>query len=231
MEQIYTIPINEAFEASVSDGVSCPFCSIRKKFEEGELDLILGASAMEPDVRIKTNELGFCRCHLGKMLGRGKKLPIALMLESRLDRISKELSAKSIIPALGAKSKASSLSKLSSGCYICERLDASFGKVLENAVYMWRGDDAFRRLFSKVRTFCLPHACELLSTASTSLRSTEFSALFSSVRAVELDRIEKERDKVSRFVKKFDYRYENEPWGDAKEAVEDAMRALCGDEV
>ena len=46
MEQIYTIPVNEAFDAA--DG--CPFCALWRKLEENELDLILGASMMEPDV-------------------------------------------------------------------------------------------------------------------------------------------------------------------------------------
>jgi len=32
---------------------------------------------------------------------------------------------------------------------------------------------------------------------------------------------------VSWFIKKFDYRYHDEPWGDAKDAVERAIRFLC----
>ena len=57
MEQIYTIPVNEAFEASAADkSCGCPFCSLYNKLENDELDLILGASMMEPDVRIKTNK-------------------------------------------------------------------------------------------------------------------------------------------------------------------------------
>ena len=85
MEQIYTIPINEAFEESLGDDSPvCPLCRIFNKFESEELELILGASMMEPDVRIKTNKLGFCRPHFDKMLAAGKKLPIALMLESHL---------------------------------------------------------------------------------------------------------------------------------------------------
>ena len=36
LEKIYTIPVNEAFNESGS----CPFCRIRKKLEENEVDLI-----------------------------------------------------------------------------------------------------------------------------------------------------------------------------------------------
>ena len=64
MEQIYTIPVNEAFEASRDDpSIGCPLCALYRKLEEDELDLILGASMMEPDIRTITNETGFCKIH------------------------------------------------------------------------------------------------------------------------------------------------------------------------
>ena len=37
MEKIYTIPVNEAFEESGT----CPFCRMKHKLEENEVDLIL----------------------------------------------------------------------------------------------------------------------------------------------------------------------------------------------
>ena len=48
-EHIYTIPVNEAFE---DESGKCPFCLLYEKLQEDELSLILGASMMEPDVRI-----------------------------------------------------------------------------------------------------------------------------------------------------------------------------------
>lgn len=97
MEQIYTIPVNEAFEAVASgDNCTCPFCLMYNRLEDNELDLILGASMMEPDVRLKTNELGFCPEHLSLMFDRSKRLPLALMLESHLDSIAAELKPSGI---------------------------------------------------------------------------------------------------------------------------------------
>lgn len=92
MEKIYTIPVNEAFEASAADpACGCPFCTLYRKLEENELDLILGASMMEPDVRIKTNEQGFCKTHYDMMFTRKNRLGMALMLESHLAEIKKEV--------------------------------------------------------------------------------------------------------------------------------------------
>ena len=68
MEQIYTIPVNEVFEECRADqSLGCPFCRIYKKLETNEIDLILGASMMEPEVRQKTNESGFCKEHWKKL--------------------------------------------------------------------------------------------------------------------------------------------------------------------
>ena len=90
MEKIYTIPVNEAFDACMEDKTKgCPFCEMFRKVQENELDLILGASMMEPDIRIKTNEMGFCDKHFSMMMKRKNRLGLALMLESHLAHVAK----------------------------------------------------------------------------------------------------------------------------------------------
>ena len=228
MEQIYTIIINESFEKCEKAENSCPLCAIREKFERDELELILGASMMEPAVRMKTNELGFCRDHYGKMLRAGKKLPVALMLESHFDTVSELVRVNKLLPARSAKGSAASIGKLSETCYICDRINSNFEKVLDNTVYMWISDGEFRRLFSAQKCFCLPHYASLLNAASRGLKTSDFRSFSSSLRAVEEKYVSRVRENLSFFIKKFDYRYENEPWGDAKDAVEKAIALLNG---
>lgn len=96
-EQIYTIPVSEAFEARSG---KCPLCLLREKWEQNELDLILGASMMEPDIRIQTNEKGFCNDHLHKMYARGNRLPLALTLESHLAEVEKGLKTGGFFSAI-----------------------------------------------------------------------------------------------------------------------------------
>ena len=110
MEQIYTIPIKEAFEESEKSARAyCPFCRIYNKFEKNELDLILGASMMEPAVRMKTNSQGFCKDHFTKILKAGKKLPAALILESHLEEVAGKISVGKILKNARSKSSAASL--------------------------------------------------------------------------------------------------------------------------
>ena len=88
MDMNFTIPVNEAFEASAADHTcGCALCALYRKLEEDELDLILGASMMEPDIRIKTNKSGFCRQHYDMMFVRKNRLGMALTLESHLDEL------------------------------------------------------------------------------------------------------------------------------------------------
>ena len=46
---------------------------------------------MEPDVRIRTNERGFCRTHYDMMFVRKNRLGMGLTLESHLNELKKEI--------------------------------------------------------------------------------------------------------------------------------------------
>ncbi len=231
MEQIYTIPVNEAFEESAMAGEQlCPFCRMYNKLERDELDLILGASMMEPDVRIKTNELGFCPDHLEMMFRRSKRLPLALMMESHLDHVAKEISGNmsSLFIGKTADSAQKKLAKLEHSCYVCERIEYNFSRMIETAALLWQNDPAFRDKASAVPCYCLRHYGAFISAAKIRLSKKEFAEFYSSVCAVETKYFDKLREDVSWFCKKFDYRYENEPWGDAKDAPERARDFLSG---
>ena len=139
MEKIYTIPVNEAFEASAADhDCGCPFCALYRKLEENELDLILGASMMEPDVRIKTNEQGFCKTHYDMMFTRKNRLGMALMLESHLNQLRGETDGKgfSALKGVGVEPM-KRLEKLEDSCYVCGRIEFSLSKMFETAVLLW----------------------------------------------------------------------------------------------
>ena len=157
MEQIYTIPVNEAFEASAADkSCGCPFCALYNKLENDELDLILGASMMEPDVRIKTNKTGFCRTHYDMMFVRKNRLGMALTLESHLDQLKKELSDKGLGGGMGNK-PIKRIEELEKSCYVCERIEFNFQHMIETAVLLWNTDEDFPKKLQAQPYFCLPH--------------------------------------------------------------------------
>lgn len=229
MEQIYTIPVNEAFEASAADkACGCPFCSLFNKLENDELDLILGASMMEPDVRIKTNKEGFCRTHYDMMFVRKNRLGMALTLESHINELKKEIKGSGLFSAPGAAA-IKRIGELESTCYVCKRIDFNFVHMIETAVLLWDRDEEFQKKLASQPYFCLPHYRQMLDFARTRLGKKRFAEFEKACSAIENAYIEKLSEDVSWFCKKFDYRYDEEPWYDSKDAVERAMKFLRSD--
>lgn len=233
MEQIYTIPVNEAFDASASDpAAGCPFCALYNKLEENELDLILGASMMEPDVRRQTNEEGFCHRHYGRMFQRKNRLGLALMLESHLGQLSADLGGAGLSALFGGPGAAAvkRLDRLTGDCYICRRVEEHFSRMMDTAILLFRTDDAFRRKYAAQPYFCLPHYRRLLTVARAAMPKKEIGGFVGVTEEIERRYLAALSEDVSWFCKKFDYRYQDEPWKNAKDAVERAIRFLSGNE-
>ena len=229
MEQIYTIPVNEAFEASAADhACGCAFCTLYNKLENNELDLILGASMMEPDVRIQTNRQGFCRTHYDMMFTRKNRLGMALTLESHIAELRAQIKDKGLFSAPGANA-INRIGALKSTCYVCERIEFNFVHMIETAVLLWDRDEDFRAKLDAQPLFCLPHYHALLTCARDRLSKKRFAEFEKACARIVDAYAEKLEGDVSWFCKKFDYRYDSEPWYDSKDAVERSMKFLRSD--
>lgn len=228
MEQIYTIPVNEAFEASAADhSCGCPLCAVYRKLEENELELILGASMMEPDVRIKTNEQGFCRLHYDLMFVRKNRLGMALTLESHLGELQKDIKNGGF-GAPGSR-PLKRIGELESSCYVCRRIDFHFEHMIETTVLLWDTDEAFPAKLSAQPYLCLPHYRRLLEYAQKRLSKKKLPAFVDACATVVGAYMDTLTDDISWFCKKFDYRYDEEPWYNSKDSVERAIRFLRSD--
>ncbi|MBQ9735203.1 MAG: hypothetical protein IJV96_00270 [Clostridia bacterium] len=232
MEQIYTIPLNEAFdEVTAGEGkCECALCVLERRLEENELDLILGASMMEPAIRIKTNAAGFCRTHYKKMLGMKNRLGLALMLESHLDELKKALSPTPIDALRGKKGEhfSRAVAKKEESCYVCERVAFHMARSMANLAAMYAADEAFRKKYEKAPLLCLPHARAVLEGAKRELSGKSLAAFTDVTLGIAFRYMDALREDVSFFCKKFDYRYADEPWGNAKDAPVRAADFLTG---
>lgn len=77
-QDITTIPISEVLEQT--DG--CFVCRMRKMLEKRALEYASGSAMMEPDVRIKMNDLGFCAYHFKKWTRPADGFPLDLCLKA-----------------------------------------------------------------------------------------------------------------------------------------------------
>ncbi len=232
MEQIYTIPVNEAFDASAADhACGCPMCALYRKLEDNELDLILGASMMEPDVRIQTNEEGFCRTHYDMMFVRKNRLGMALTLESHLKELQNDLKAGLLGTVIGkAETRpVKRIKALENSCYVCRRIDFHFQHMAQTVVYLFETDENFRKKIPAQPYFCLPHYRLLLERGNARLgkkQMAEFTDMLGNVTRTYLSTLTED---ISWFCKKFDYRYDAEPWKNSKDSVERAIKFLRAD--
>ena len=128
-ETIYTIPINEAFDKTEeSETPTCPFCELYEMLENNALEAVMGAAMMEPDIRIETNRLGFCRNHFNRIYEKGNRLGLALILESHIAEVNDRVFKKPIFDGKGEKSE-KAIETISDSCYLCNKIAYSLTKI------------------------------------------------------------------------------------------------------
>ena len=226
-EHIYTIPVTEAFANSPH---RCPFCALHEKLERDELEIILGASMMEPEIRQETNDKGFCSRHYAKMFGMKNRLGLALMLESHLESLKKEIKTGNIFSRDIAAKSVERIEKLDHSCYVCERVDEKIAKMFTTAAYLYDEEKEFRASFENVRYFCLPHYREYMLAAKRVLSKDGYAELVRAANGKVTEYLDSLKDDVSLFCKKFDYRFDSLPWGESKDSVERSIKYLSGEE-
>ena len=228
-EQIYTIPVNEAFDlVSEQPDLGCPFCRLYKKLQSDEIDIILGASMMEPDIRIKTNEQGFCLSHYSIMQRKKRMLGMGLMMESHLAEVARRLEGRGLFGSKRLDAIAS-LGELEESCYVCTRIEKNLSAMIATAVYLWESQPEFRRKFSAAPYFCLPHYRAMMDYASKKMPKKVFPDFYDDAHRVVEEYLKTLTGDVSWFCKKFDYRYDAEPWYNSKDSVQRAVKFLSGD--
>lgn len=229
MEQIYTIPVNEAFEKCMENEVcDCPLCKIYDKLEKKEVEMALGPSMMEPSTRIQTNEKGFCKDHFDMLLEQNNKLSLALVLESHLATLKEKMDGGLLTKILGTQSRAhlKTTRGVGQSCFICERIEPNFQRMIETTVLLFSYDPQFKLKLKNQKYFCLPHYQRLQEYAKAKLDKNKYEEFFKEISLVQNKYFDKIIKDVSWFCKKFDYRYDSEPWYDSKDAVERAIRFL-----
>lgn len=182
---------------------------------------------MEPDIRIKTNEQGFCLNHYTMMLKRQRMLGIGLMLESHLDEVLAKVSPRTLLNKSGTS--VSALSKLEESCYVCSRIDTNLSHMMATAVYLFESDGKFRAKFKKAPYFCLPHYRMLIEYASKKMGKRQFAELYEAAHGIVEGYLKSLRADVSWFCKKFDYRYDEEPWYNSKDSIQRSIKFLSGE--
>lgn len=226
-DSIYTIPVSEVFEPM--DG--CPICRMRDTLENRCVEYIMGAAMMEPDIRIETNKAGFCSPHFKMMLGCRNRLSIALMLESHLDYIRKEIfEQKNPEQRRGLLGKtvdrrSEQARRMTRSCYICDKIDWALSRMVDTTLGLWEKEESFRQLYAKQPVLCLEHYALLTSRAPEKLSKKMLPVFMDATTALTQKYLDELKEDVSGFCKLYDYRSagKGEPSEKVRTSIERAI--------
>lgn len=224
-EEIYTIPVIDAF----NEVCECPLCHLYRTLNQDSLDFILSPAYMESDVRLLTNEKGFCQSHYKQLYAQPNRLGVALMLDSHMKQLKEDLKRRTVRQTkanrftLKKSAKQNDLNAYSqallNNCYICQRIDGFFNRYLDTFFYLWKKEADFRQTLATNKGFCLQHFTILFDLAPKHLKGDALDAFTEILVKSQEANFNRVLDDLEWFINKYDYRYANEPWKSSKDAI------------
>lgn len=222
-ESILTIPINEIFEPKCG----CPICFMRDMLEDRAVEYIMGSAMMEPDVRIETNKQGFCKTHFDKMLAQKNRLSLALLLQSHLQELDKNIfTKKSIFEGLNAKQK--KVTAVNKDCFVCSKIEWGMSRLVQTVLDMYSQSREFRDLFEQQEMLCVNHYDMLVSLSEGKMDKKYRRQFVKSCEDLVKKGLKGLIDDVTHYCNMYDYRNtgKDADWGNSKDSIERAIKFL-----
>ncbi len=228
-EQLYTIPVNDAFDADCE----CPLCLMARDLEQSAIEFTMGPSYMEDDNREMTDKLGFCPKHIKMMYANKNKLGVALMLNTHMNKTNRELKALAEKDSPGAKGLFSRkqekspvvkyIEELESNCFVCQRIDPVFDRYIHTIFHMWKKDPEFKEKLQKSKGFCTLHYGILYERGAEQLNQQQYDEFRNVLNKIYFDNMERVNSDVSWFIDKHDYRNKEADWKNSKDSIQRAI--------
>jgi hypothetical protein len=235
--------------------VNVLYAFLKKKIEDDTIEYTLGPSMMEPDSREQSNEKGFCKNHYKLLYEKNNRLSLALILdthilennkklfshlENKLSDLNKNMNT-SIVKSFTKKFKSKPsdtnnitnqliycLSTLEDTCVICEKISYTMERYVSVIYHLWQNEKDFRKLLKNKKGFCLYHFKVLLEGIKKHLSAKKQSEFLMDILPMQVDNMKRIQEEVNWFTKKFDYRNNNAPWGNSKDAIPRAIEKNVG---
>ena len=221
-EQLYSIPVNDAFAADCE----CPVCQMYHKLETDSVEYTMGPSYMEDHTRALTDAKGFCGKHIKMVYDQDNRLGMAWVMKTHFDKTINDI--KKVMPSGPAKLIKKGISdsplikyidNLDNSCFVCDRINNFFDQYVDTIFFLWKKDDEFKEKFKSAKGFCTPHYSLLLKKAAAHLKGDDLESFVGIINDMYITNMERVRDDLAWFINKFDYKYQNEPWYNAKDSV------------
>jgi hypothetical protein len=226
-EKIYTIPVNEAFDSDCE----CPICYMERALEKDAVEYVMGPSYMEDIIREQTDRLGFCEKHMKQVYDIENRLGFALVMKTHLDKVIGDIEKISQQPSKGKKMfkkigeppVCSYVDQLNSSCYVCDKIRNTFDRYMDTILVLYEKEPEFKQKYEGCKGFCTKHYSQLLLCASKRFHGDELDNFVLVTNTLYLENMKRVRDDVAWFINKFDHKYVDEPWKNAKDSLTRAM--------
>ena len=237
-EELYTIPVNEGFEAEDE----CPFCSMEREVERRAVRYAVGPAAtyMEPTVRAAAGRVGFCGHHMKALYDYGNNLGAAMLLQTHITSLVDELKDKTQnvkIPEKKGLFKKKTVSEETPywqilaarkhSCFICDKIEYNMSRHFHTFFVLIK-DKEFRQKVEGCKGFCMRHFARLLQEAETYLPDSQREWFYPTVYHLTSQNLERVKEELDWFVAKYDYRNASAPWGNSRDALPRTMQKLQG---
>ena len=241
-QHIDTAPIWDAYRQDCE----CPLCLLNARVEEASVNYFLGESVMEPDQRIIVNQRGFCSRHFKLLYDAGNRLGLGLMTHTHMKETIRALrdhaekmkaaaaeeAGKPIYKRIGPKKgvsvveMAAHVSDFSGNCVMCERLADNMDRYIYTVLYMYKHESEFPALFAQSKGMCLKHYQETLAMAPKHLSGDLLKRFVDTLVDLEMENFDRLEKEIEWFTLKFDYKNDDKPWGNSRDAVKRSVNKL-----
>ena len=201
---------------------------------------------MEPSQRVEVNKKGFCAEHFKLMYDAGNRLGLALMTHTYIKETIKTLkenanrardaaaseAGKPIFKRLGPQ-KGAGLSEVAGEirgvertCLLCDRIQENMERYMYTILYMYKHEAEFPGLFAQSKGMCLHHYAQALEMAPKHLSGDTLKKFIDTLTDIELKSFDRLEGEIEWFTNKFDYRNQDKPWGNSRDAVKRSVNKL-----
>ncbi|MGQ9880505.1 MAG: DUF6062 family protein [Armatimonadota bacterium] len=184
---------------------TCALCWLAQQRLIRRVDTLLSEHVLDPEWRQSLREgNGFCPPHAQLLLKRGQVLSLSLIAEDVL----------SVAPLLAAQCKLKVWR-----CQLCEAHAHEVTQSAERLAQMLIAEE-WRARYAQSNGLCLPHLQKVLSYARAEVRRWLVEN--------ESQRWQRLRWQLQEVVRKHDYRFQQEPWGEEIGSWRRAFHKLYG---
>ena len=105
-------------------------------------------------------------------------------------------------------------------CFVCDYINHSFTNYINTIYYLYEKEEDFRKQFAASKGFCVNHYKVLFSGAPEYMGKKYLNEFLMTLNETFINGYERVRDDLEWFICKNDYRYKEQPWKNARDALQ-----------